>query len=118
MYKCNTYLFRYAKYIEPPQIATDMSLVDMFWQAAGSKSRFIQALKYIFFYYSDEYPVELQRKHIGMKPKVSKYCLISMANSFTNFHIDFGGSSIWYHIVKVQHTAKKHTRTHYLLFLG
>lgn len=34
------------------------------------------------------------------EPAVHKYCLISAANSFTDFHIDFGGSSVWYHVVK------------------
>ncbi|KAH7942066.1 hypothetical protein HPB49_020118 [Dermacentor silvarum] len=29
-------------------------------------------------------------------PAVMKYCLMSTENSFTNFHIDFGGSSVWY----------------------
>ena len=35
-----------------------------------------------------------------VKPEVQKYCLISAANSYTDFHIDFGGSSVWYHLVK------------------
>ncbi|KAL3103046.1 hypothetical protein niasHT_021746 [Heterodera trifolii] len=33
-------------------------------------------------------------------PKVQKYCLMSVANCFTDFHIDFGGSSVWYHVLK------------------
>jgi hypothetical protein len=33
-------------------------------------------------------------------PQVYRYCLISAANSYTDFHIDFGGSSVWYHLVK------------------
>lgn len=38
-----------------------------------------------------------------MKPKkgVSKYCIISMANSYTEFHVEFGGASVWYHVLKV-----------------
>lgn len=35
-----------------------------------------------------------------VKPEVQKYCLISAGKSYTDFHIDFGGSSVWYHIVK------------------
>ena len=35
-----------------------------------------------------------------IKPEVQKYCLISAANSYTDFHIDFGGSSVWYHTLK------------------
>ena len=33
-------------------------------------------------------------------PKVQKYCIMSMKNAFTDFHIDFGGTSVWYHIFK------------------
>ncbi len=33
-------------------------------------------------------------------PKVQKYCLMSVKGCFTDFHIDFGGTSVWYHIIK------------------
>jgi len=35
---------------------------------------------------------------------VEKYILFSMAHSFTDFHIDFGGSSVFYHLVKGRKT--------------
>lgn len=43
------------------------------------------------------------KEQMPMKPEkdVNKYCLISMADSFTEFHVDFGGSSAWYHVLKV-----------------
>jgi F-box/leucine-rich repeat protein 10/11 len=31
---------------------------------------------------------------------VSFYCLMSVADCYTDFHIDFGGSSVYYHILK------------------
>ncbi|KAF2157844.1 hypothetical protein K461DRAFT_290118 [Myriangium duriaei CBS 260.36] len=31
---------------------------------------------------------------------VAFYCLMSVADSYTDFHIDFGGSSVYYHILK------------------
>ncbi|CAF1389389.1 unnamed protein product [Didymodactylos carnosus] len=34
------------------------------------------------------------------RPEVAKYCLISPKDSYTDFHVDFGGSSVWYHILK------------------
>lgn len=34
------------------------------------------------------------------RPQVSKYCLLSAAESYTDFHIDFGGTSVWYHVLK------------------
>ncbi|CAK5131151.1 unnamed protein product [Meloidogyne enterolobii] len=33
-------------------------------------------------------------------PKVQRYCLMSVANCFTDYHVDFGGTSVWYHILK------------------
>uniref|UniRef100_A0A673FMV4 [histone H3]-dimethyl-L-lysine(36) demethylase n=1 Tax=Sinocyclocheilus rhinocerous TaxID=307959 RepID=A0A673FMV4_9TELE len=33
-------------------------------------------------------------------PKVQKYCLMSVERCFTDFHIDFGGTSVWYHILR------------------
>ncbi|KAI6176751.1 Transcription factor jumonji domain containing protein [Aphelenchoides bicaudatus] len=32
--------------------------------------------------------------------KVEKYILMTMAKSYTEFHIDFGGTSVWYHVQK------------------
>lgn len=28
-------------------------------------------------------------------PRIQNYCLMSAANSYTDFHIDLGGSSVW-----------------------
>lgn len=36
----------------------------------------------------------------GPGPKVSYYVLMSVKDSFTDFHIDFGGSSVYYHILR------------------
>jgi len=30
------------------------------------------------------------------RPRVQKYCLAGMAGSYTDFHVDFGGTSVWY----------------------
>ncbi|MGH0149936.1 UNVERIFIED_CONTAM: hypothetical protein FKN15_016219 [Acipenser sinensis] len=34
------------------------------------------------------------------RPNVQKYCLMSMKDSYTDFHIDFGGTSVWYHVLR------------------
>uniref|UniRef100_A0A8C7VBP2 Lysine-specific demethylase PHF2 n=1 Tax=Oncorhynchus mykiss TaxID=8022 RepID=A0A8C7VBP2_ONCMY len=34
------------------------------------------------------------------KPKVTKYCLIGVKDSYTDFHIECGGASVWYHVLK------------------
>nr|XP_033806802.1 lysine-specific demethylase 7A isoform X2 [Geotrypetes seraphini] len=33
------------------------------------------------------------------KPFVQKYCLMGVEGSYTDFHIDFGGTSVWYHVL-------------------
>jgi F-box/leucine-rich repeat protein 10/11 len=43
-------------------------------------------------------------KAIGDYPKVQFYCLMSVADCYTDFHIDFGGSSVYYHILKGKKT--------------
>ncbi|KAF2724279.1 hypothetical protein K431DRAFT_291789 [Polychaeton citri CBS 116435] len=40
----------------------------------------------------------------GKFPKVQFYCLMSIADSYTDFHIDFGGSSVYYHILRGKKT--------------
>uniref|UniRef100_A0AAX7V5J2 Lysine-specific demethylase 2B n=1 Tax=Astatotilapia calliptera TaxID=8154 RepID=A0AAX7V5J2_ASTCA len=35
-------------------------------------------------------------------PKVQRYCLMSVKGCYTDFHIDFGGTSVWYHVFKGQ----------------
>ncbi|RCK66168.1 JmjC domain-containing histone demethylation protein 1 [Candida viswanathii] len=34
------------------------------------------------------------------RSKVTKYCLMSVKNSFTDFHIDFGGTSVYYTVCR------------------
>jgi len=34
------------------------------------------------------------------RPEVAKYCLMSPQSSYTDFHVDFGGSSVWYAVVR------------------
>ncbi|CDK25117.1 unnamed protein product [Kuraishia capsulata CBS 1993] len=36
------------------------------------------------------------------RPKVTKYCLMSVKDAFTDFHLDFGGTSVYYTILKGQ----------------
>lgn len=64
--------------IKRPQIVRDLDLQDSVW------------------------PAELQAK--GEIPRVQLYCLMSVADCFTDFHIDFGGSSVFYHILKGKKT--------------
>ena len=35
-------------------------------------------------------------------PYVQKYCLMGVKDCYTDFHIDFGGTSVWYHVLRVR----------------
>lgn len=69
---------RLGRLIRRPKIVRDLDLQDAVW------------------------PQELQA--IGDFPKVQFYCLMSVADCYTDFHIDFGGSSVYYHILKGKKT--------------
>lgn len=64
--------------IRRPKIVRDLDLQDSVW------------------------PEDLLAK--GEYPRVQFYCLMSPADCFTDFHIDFGGSSVFYHILKGKKT--------------
>ncbi|PWY69206.1 PHD finger and JmjC domain protein [Aspergillus sclerotioniger CBS 115572] len=64
--------------IRRPKVVRDLDLQDSVW------------------------PDEL--KAVGDYPKVQFYCLMSVADCYTDFHIDFGGSSVYYHILKGKKT--------------
>ena len=59
----------------------------------------------------DATPTERRRKllhevaedHVRCRPRVEMFTLLGMRDSFTDYHIDFGGSSVWYHV----HSGKK-----------
>ncbi|XP_039626898.1 lysine-specific demethylase phf2 isoform X1 [Polypterus senegalus] len=63
---------RMASFVESPEIVRKLSWVENYWPD--------DAL-------------------LG-KPKVTKYCLICVKDSYTDFHIESGGASSWYHILK------------------
>uniref|UniRef100_T1IVH5 [histone H3]-dimethyl-L-lysine(36) demethylase n=1 Tax=Strigamia maritima TaxID=126957 RepID=T1IVH5_STRMM len=46
------------------------------------------------------WPNDLPKDSPYIKPEVEKYCLIGVSDSFTDFHVDFGGTSVWYHVLK------------------
>ncbi|PLW13949.1 hypothetical protein PCANC_13963 [Puccinia coronata f. sp. avenae] len=46
------------------------------------------------------WPHHLRAKGAATYPKVQKYCLMSVARCWTDWHIDFAGSSVFYHILR------------------
>lgn len=77
---------RLEHYVESPTVVRQVDWVDLVWprhlkesQVKGTND--IEDMKY---------------------PKVQKYCLMSVKGCYTDFHIDFGGTSVWYHIIRGQ----------------
>ncbi|KAI7866366.1 hypothetical protein BDF14DRAFT_1691873, partial [Spinellus fusiger] len=63
----------FGRSIQRPAFVRDMDWIDHVWPA-------------------DLKPVEY--------PKVQLYCLMGTKDSYTDFHVDFGGTSVFYHIVR------------------
>lgn len=57
-------------HFSPPRIVRKLSWVDQYWP------------------------------NVPFKPLLSKYLFLSMENAFTDFHIDLGGASAWYHVLQ------------------
>lgn len=73
-----------ASQIDSPKIVKLLDWVDLVWpkflkESQTESTNTIDKMKY---------------------PKVQKYCLMSVKGSYTDFHIDFGGTSVWYHILR------------------
>ncbi|XP_063552643.1 lysine-specific demethylase PHF2 isoform X3 [Gorilla gorilla gorilla] len=69
---------RMSSFVEPPDIVKKLSWVENYWPDDA----------------------------LLAKPKVTKYCLICVKDSYTDFHIDSGGASAWYHVLKVDKCYK------------
>ncbi|XP_046544000.1 lysine-specific demethylase 2A-like isoform X2 [Haliotis rubra] len=74
---------RLENYVESPTLVRQVDWVDRVWprhlkDCQTESTNIIEKMKY---------------------PKVQKYCLMSVAGCYTDFHIDFGGTSVWYHIL-------------------
>ncbi|XP_076994776.1 lysine-specific demethylase PHF2 isoform X2 [Tamandua tetradactyla] len=63
---------RMSSFVEPPDIVKKLSWVENYWPDDA----------------------------LLAKPKVTKYCLICVKDSYTDFHIDSGGASAWHHVLK------------------
>ncbi|GAU93307.1 hypothetical protein RvY_05270-2 [Ramazzottius varieornatus] len=70
-----------SKLVQPPRVVKELSWVDRFFENE-----------------------DILPEASYDRPDVQKYCLMSAKDSYTDFHIDFGGTSVWYHIFKGKKT--------------
>ncbi|XP_034836697.1 lysine-specific demethylase phf2-like [Maniola hyperantus] len=57
--------------VDPPGITRRLDWAQNVWPASGEPAR----------------------------PAVQRYCLMSARASYTDFHVDFGGTTVWYHVL-------------------
>jgi hypothetical protein len=62
--------------VEAPDVVRNIDWINLYWPANVPEDR-------------------------PQRPRVQKYCLMGTKDSYTDFHVDFGGTSVWYHIVWV-----------------
>lgn len=62
------------KIVQSPQFVRDLDWIDHAWPA--------------------------ERRAAMDYPMVQYYCLTSTACCYTDFHVDFGGTAVWYHVLK------------------
>ncbi|EDQ91844.1 uncharacterized protein MONBRDRAFT_17694 [Monosiga brevicollis MX1] len=55
----------------PPRVARQLDVLNVVWP--------------------DDFPVP--------RPEVQRYCLMGGEGAYTDFHVDLGGTSVWYHVV-------------------
>ncbi|OQV23937.1 Lysine-specific demethylase 7A [Hypsibius exemplaris] len=97
-------LGQFVKYMDSPQPRdTTINIISLeFSKSAMSKlvepPLVVRTLSWVDQYFQDDEEEPPESPYA--KPEVQKYCLMSPENSFTDFHIDFGGTSVWYHIFK------------------
>lgn len=71
-------------YVQSPELVRQVDWVDVVWprhlkEAQVESTNLLEDMMY---------------------PKVQKYCLMSVKGCYTDFHVDFGGTSVWYHILR------------------
>ena len=62
------------KFIKSPTVVRELDWIELCWKNRGGSC-------------------------LQNYPRVQYYCLMGVEGSYTDFHIDFGGTSVWYHIV-------------------
>jgi lysine-specific demethylase PHF8 len=69
--------------VEPPEVVRAVSWVNRFWPDMET----VRAVA--------------GEGEVHKRPQVQRYCLMGVKDSYTDFHVDFGGTSVWYHVLRV-----------------
>ena len=77
------------KLVTEPDFARELDFVNLHWPK-GEGSSTLEVEGGLIANDADEIVKE--------RPNVAKYCLMGSSGSYTDFHVDFGGTSVWYHV--------------------
>ncbi|TXT09207.1 hypothetical protein VHUM_02681 [Vanrija humicola] len=94
-----------AQLVRPPKIVADVDWVENYWHFPGGKEATMRAAA------KKEDEAEAEGEQEGKPrprakndwPKVQLYCLMGMKDSWTDWHVDFAASSVYYNV----HTGSK-----------
>jgi hypothetical protein len=82
--------------VQSPQIVRDLDWIDIAWKPHSIQQQQQQQLQNG----GGGGPIgSMGTATIQEAPQVQYYCLTSSAGCYTDFHVDFGGTSVWYHIL-------------------
>ncbi|KAL3076146.1 hypothetical protein niasHS_013693 [Heterodera schachtii] len=85
----NMQLKDFVKYFNAPAFVRDIDWIDNVWP-----KELLARQKNL------EQSAWARKNEFSIYPKVQKYCIMSVKKCFTDFHIDFGGTAVWYHVLK------------------
>ncbi|TKR96579.1 hypothetical protein L596_010580 [Steinernema carpocapsae] len=96
--------------VAPPSIVGEISWVHRFWPEVKhsahkhlfKEGEFSEELNWVKTCNKTTQVYDPYEEHKKARPDVALFCLAGMGGSFTDFHIDFGGSSVWYNVFKGQ----------------
>lgn len=87
------------KLVTQPQLARDLDFVNLHWPQSLEDVMRAPTIDDNGIGVDNESTVnEVLETLKKEQPRVTKYCLMSAAGSYTDFHVDFGGTSVWYHV--------------------
>ncbi|XP_022081440.1 histone lysine demethylase PHF8-like isoform X2 [Acanthaster planci] len=99
--ECKMPMRQWVDYYNSPNRDKVLNVISL--EFSGTKlSNLVQAPKVVreISWVENIWPDQLPEDcHYG-KPEVSKYCLMGVKDSYTDFHVDFGGTSVWYHVLR------------------
>eukprot|EP00978_Attheya_sp_CCMP212_P030482 scaffold112177_cov55-Attheya_sp.AAC.1 len=85
---------------EPPKVLNQISLEfsHTALRSYTNSPQFVRDVDWIDLYW----PTKLKEQ--GDYPTVQYYCLTSTAGCYTDFHVDFAGTAVWYHVLSGRKT--------------